>query len=147
MALAVVYFRAAIHDLGLWRFELIEVMAWVAVLAAAFGILWLWRHQKLSARNAGIALMALTVGDLFRVWINYYPSYPAQYLRPSSGSVAFLEQNLGESRFFGLEGFLPPETSIIYRLQDVRGIEGLRRTAIMRFLGELILECTIFWPA
>src|SRR6185503_2686996 len=42
MALAMVYFRAPIHDLGLWKFEFVEVMAWVGVLAAAFGILWLW---------------------------------------------------------------------------------------------------------
>ena len=107
IALAMVYFRAEIHDLGLWKFEFIEVMAWVGVLAAASGILWLGGIRSFP-RNAGIALMALTVGDLFRVWINYYPSYPAQYLRPSSGSVAFLEQNLGENRFFGLGDSCPP---------------------------------------
>jgi Bacterial membrane protein YfhO len=137
IAIGLVYFRAAIHEMGLWRFEAWEVMVWIVVLAGALGILWLWRNQKLSAKNTGIALVALTVGDLFRVWLNYYPSYPTDYVRPRSGSVEFLEQKLGESRLFGLEGFLPPETSVIYRLQDVRGIEGLTPYRYYQVLGRI----------
>jgi hypothetical protein len=107
------------------------------VLTGALGVLWLWRNQKLTARKAGIAFVALTVGDLFRVWLNYYPSYPTAYLRPRSPSVEFIEQRLGENRLFGLEGFLPPETSVIYRLQDVRGIEGLTPYRYYQVLGRI----------
>jgi hypothetical protein len=137
IALGLVHFRGAIHEMGLWRFECWEIMAWIVVLAGAFAVLWLSRSRRLSARNAGIALVALTVGDLFRVWLNYYPSYPTDYLRPRSQSVEFLEQNLGESRLFGLEGFLPPETSVVYRLQDVRGIEGLTPYRYYQVLGKI----------
>jgi Bacterial membrane protein YfhO len=137
IAIGLVHFRAAINEMGLWRFEAREVMAWIVVVAGVIGILWLWRNRKLSTRNAGIALVAFTVCDLFRVWLNYYPSYSTDYLRPRSTSVEFLEQNLGESRFFGLDGFLPPETSVIYRLQDVRGIEGLTPYRYYQVLGKI----------
>ena len=120
-----VYFRDAIRELGFRQFELREAGIHLSFLILASVLLLTWRKANLSAAFVGYAMVLIMAADLFRVWINYYPSYPEKYMLPHSASVDFLRQHSERSRIFGLEGFVPPETSVLFGLQDVRGLEGL----------------------
>jgi hypothetical protein len=51
--------------------------------------------------------------------------------------VEFLQQNSGEGRFLGLAGWVPPEISILYRLQDARGIDGHTPFRCYEILGRI----------
>jgi len=118
------YFREAIGRLALRGFLVREALLQLGVLAAVSLVFWLWQTGRVRATAAAWALLALTTADLWRLSIYYYPSPPGGHSLPDSQAVDFLQQHLGDSRFLGLSGWLPPETSMLYRLQDVRGIDG-----------------------
>jgi hypothetical protein len=134
---ATVFFREAIRELQLSRFLTGEALAQLGLLLAATVVIWLWRTRRLRPVAAAWLLLAFTAGDLFRLSIYYYPSSPAGRELPRSSSVEFLQQSCGESRFLGLAGWVPPETSILYNLQDVRGIDGHTPFRIYEVIGRI----------
>ncbi len=131
------YLREPINRLHLESFEAREAAILCAFLLATSVIVWLWRAEKLSSFHLASSLILLTIIDLLRLWMGYYPSFPSEYLRPRSTSVEFLQNNLGEDRFLGLAGFLPPETSVLFRLQDARGYDGLTPYRYYQVLGRI----------
>ncbi len=137
LSVCFLYFHEAIRELRLERFELREAAIHLFFLLLASGVMLLWVDKRLTPVPAGWLIVMLTAADLFRVWINYYPSYPVEYLHPRSSSVAFLQQNAAGARIFGINGFVPPETSILYRLRDVRGVEGLTPYRYYRILEKV----------
>ena len=134
---ALMQFRSAIRVLGLTRFEGAELLLHGVFLFCAMVLLRLWRTGRWSAQRAGSGLILLTTLDLFRVWGSYYPSYPAAYAKPRSTSLEFLKRNIGLARFYGLDAELPPEISLLYRIPDARGYDGLTPLRYYRVLGEI----------
>ncbi|HYK91249.1 MAG TPA: YfhO family protein [Acidobacteriota bacterium] len=119
------YFRTPIHELSLMRFELGE-LAWCGVvLILSSGSLWAYRVKRVGPTQLAVVLLCLTIVDVLRFSVGYYPAFSSKYLRPPSTSLAFLEKHTGTDRFLGVGGELPPETSVLYRLQDVRGYDAL----------------------
>jgi hypothetical protein len=118
------FFHDAIRELGLQRFLTAELWLQLGVLLSITATFWLWRIRRLPPSAAAWILLALTAGDLFRLSVYYYPSPQVERPLPRSTAVEFLQQNSGEGRFLGLAGWVPPEISILYRLQDARGIDG-----------------------
>jgi hypothetical protein len=138
LAVAVaIYFRDAVRDLSLQRFEIREAAIHLAFLIFASVLLFAGGKTRITSVGAGYMMVLLAAAELFRVWTGYYPSYPAKYLLPHSTSVDFLRQNAAGSRIFGLDGFIPPETSILFGLQDVRGLEGLTPYRYYRILDKI----------
>ena len=132
-----VYFRSSIRDLSLMAFEIREVAWSVALLALGSGALWAFRSNWIGARKLAGVLLILTAVDLLYFSIGYYPAFPSKYLRPSSPSLDFLRKQSGESRFIGLGSMLPPEISVLYRLEDARGYDALTPYRHYRVMGRV----------
>ncbi len=131
------YFRNALGSLRLWAFEIREVCWLLAVFILGGMVLWLWRIRYLTAPIVVSVFVLVSVADLLHVWIYYYPSYPESYLRPSSGALAYLQSAAPNDRILGLHGMLPPETSLLFRLQDARGCDNVTPYAYYQVLGKI----------
>ncbi len=134
---AAFFFRDAIRELGLQRFLTGELWFQLGALLSVTATFWLCRIRRLRAAAAAWILLALTAGDLFRLSLYYYPSPQIERSLPRSTAVEFLQQNSGEGRFLGLAGWVPPEISILYRLQDARGIDGMTPFRFYEILGRI----------
>ncbi len=145
LAFGLLYFREAIRAMGLTSFELREICWLFAVLLCATVILWLASRRRIAVVAACSLVMVVTVVDIFRIWVGYYPSFPAEYLRPHSESVSYLEKNAGTDRIIGIGGLLPPETSALFRIQDARGYDGMTPYAYYRVLGVIEPGIHDFW--
>ena len=132
-----IYFRSSIHDLSLMGFELREIAWSVALLALGSGALWAFRSNWIGSTKLAGALLMLTVVDLLYFSMGYYPAFSSEYLRPSSPSLDFLHKRSGESRFMGLGSMLPPEVSVLYRLQDARGYDALTPYRHYKVMGRV----------
>lgn len=132
-----VYFRSSIRDLSLMDFELREVAWSAALLALGTGALWAFRSNRIGSTKLASVLLILTVVDLLYFSIGYYPAFSSEYLLPSSRSIDFLRKQSGESRFMGLGSMLPPEVSVLYRLQDSRGYDALTPYRYYRVMGRV----------
>ncbi|MBI2613515.1 MAG: YfhO family protein [Candidatus Levybacteria bacterium] len=82
-----------------------------------------------------IAVVGVTIFDLFRFGWKFTPFTQKSYLFPSTATLAFLQKNLGEFRIMTTDSrILPPNFSTIYRLQSIDGYDPLY---LVRY-GELI---------
>jgi hypothetical protein len=135
-----VHFRSSIRQLSLMSFELREI-AWSAgLLVLGSGALWAFRSNRIDSTKLAGAFLILTVVDLFYFSIGYYPAFSSEHLLPSSRSLDFLRQQAGESRFMGLGSMLPPELSVLYRVQDSRGYDALTPYRHYRVMGRVDSE-------
>ncbi len=139
------HFRDAMSAMKLWAFEEREACWLIGVLAAGGLILWLAVRKWTAARTAATLVLLVTVVDLFRVWIYYYPSFPTAYLRPRSEAVSYLQRNAGEFRVMGFGEVFQPETSILFRLQDARGYDGMTPYAYFRMLAKIDPDIQNLW--
>ncbi len=119
------YFWRPIHDLSLMGFELRQISWCVALLILASVALLAFQRHRINSTKLAFVLLTLSVVDLLRFSLGYYPSFPSKYLKPPSTSLDFLQKQLGSNRFLGVGGELPPETSVLYSLQDIRGYDAL----------------------
>lgn len=119
------HFRDAIREMKLSTMEFRDG-AWLAgLLITGCTVLWLRSHSRLSGRQAASLIVIVTLIDLFRIWIYYIPSYSEGDLIPGSRALAYLQENASNDRMIGVGDILPPEISILYRLQDARGYDGM----------------------
>jgi hypothetical protein len=131
------YFRNGIRALGMVHHEIHET-AWLAFfLILGIIVLWLLKAGRLSWSAAAVLLLLVTLADVSRIWIYYIPSYPAEYLVPKSEALAYLQKNAGNSRIMGLKDMLPPGISILYRLQDMRGYDGMTPYSYYRVIEKV----------
>ena len=73
-----------------------------------------------------IIIVAVTAFDLLRFGWKFTPFTQRSYLFPSTKLISFLQKNLGEFRFMTTDSrILPPNFSVIYRLQSVDGYDPL----------------------
>jgi len=89
-----------------------------------------------SRRKAGVlvaAVLSLAVLDAAHVARGYNPMAPSEHAFPEAPpGVEFLQQNAGTERLAGVGITIPPDTSTVYRLRDVRGNDPPMPT--LRFL-------------
>ncbi len=82
-----------------------------------------------------IIMVGITCFDLFRFAEKFIPFTPKEYLFPTTETISFLQKNLGNYRFMTTnDQILPPNFSVIYRLQSVDGYDPL----YLRRYAELI---------
>ncbi len=136
-----VYFWIPIHDLSLTRFEFEEIFWCAGLLILASGALLAYRLMRVGPSLLAPILVILAIVDLFRFCSGYYPAFPSRYLRPKSTSLEYLQNHAGSDRFVGVGGELPPETSLLYRLQDARGYDAL--TPYRHYLAMGRIDSTI----
>jgi len=82
-----------------------------------------------------IIIATVTVFDLLRFGWKFMPFTQRSYLFPSTKTLTFLQENLGEFRIMTTDSrILPPNFSAIYRLQSIDGYDPLY---LLRY-GELM---------
>jgi len=81
------------------------------------------------------ALPAVLVVDLFSFGRNYNPSIPAQLDYPPHRAIEFLKNQPGLFRVLALNGALPPNTNMLFGLQEIRGYNALETESYLRFLA------------
>ncbi len=72
------------------------------------------------APAAGIAVAVLTLAQLRLAFAGYVPTVPAAVAYPEVPLLARLAREPGPFRLIGTRGVLPPNSSTVYRLRDVR---------------------------
>lgn len=91
--------------------------------------------QKKYARIVIIALLVITCIDLLRFAEKFTPFTDRAYLYPSTKAIDFLQKNIGHHRIMSTDDrILPPNASVMYRLQTVDGYDPL----YLKEYGELI---------
>jgi hypothetical protein len=134
---AACFFRDAIRELKLAGFLLREAWFQLGLLLLVSAIVGSGVARRLRPASAAWLLLAITAGDLLRLTWYYYPSATTGSSLPRSASVEYLRRNSGKSRFLGLAGWVPPEISILYGIEDVRGIDGHTPFRIYQVLGRI----------
>ena len=80
-------------------------------------------------------ILTITIFDLLRFSWKYDSFTKKAYLFPDTQAISFLKKNIGFSRFMTADSrILPPNFSILYKLQSVEGYDPL----YLRRYGELI---------
>ena len=84
------------------------------------------KNRKIFLSFIAILLIAVTAIDLLRFSQKFTPFNPQKYLYPQTKSLNFLHNNLNIYRFMTTDReILPPNTSIMYKLQSVDGYDPL----------------------
>lgn len=82
-----------------------------------------------------VLLILITFFDIFRLADKFLPFISNKYIFPSTKTIEFLQKNAGNYRIMSLDNrILPPNFSIMYKLQTVDGYDPL----YLRRYGELI---------
>ena len=91
-------------------------------------------HKKFTLA-VGITITAITAFDLLRFGFKFTPFTNKEYLFPNTKIIAFIKNQQGEFRIMSADSrILPPNFSVIYRLQSVDGYDPL----YLKRYGELI---------
>lgn len=82
-----------------------------------------------------IIIVALVVSDLFRFGWKFTPFTDRKYLFPATPAINFLQKQKGVFRIMATDsGILPPDFSVIYKIQSIEGYDPL----YLQRYGELI---------
>ena len=80
-------------------------------------------------------LLLITIFDLLRFSEKFTPFSKKEYLFPSTRAIEFLQKNIGNYRIMSTDSrILPPNFSIMYKLQSIEGYDPL----YLKRYGELI---------
>lgn len=83
------------------------------------------KNKKYSHLFVGV-LIVITVFDLLHFGEKFTPFTNREYLFPSTKTIEFLQKNVGNYRIMSTDSrILPPNFSIIYRLQSIEGYDPL----------------------
>ncbi len=81
-------------------------------------------------------VFAITLFDLLWFATRFTPFTPKEFLYPKTKIVSYLQNNLGNSRYMSIDWrILPPNFSIMYKLQSIDGYDPL----YLRRYGEFIV--------
>lgn len=100
-------------------------VAWLVLLAGSVaGALFALRRWPARAGAIGVGLVLLAALDMLHFASGFNPSAPASAaIPPKPPAVAFLQRHVGDGRVTGVELALPPDWSMRYGLNDVRGYD------------------------
>ncbi|HEX8965104.1 MAG TPA: YfhO family protein [Patescibacteria group bacterium] len=84
------------------------------------------KNRKFILSFIAMLIIAITTIDLIRFNQKFIPFTPQKYLYPQTSSLNFLQKNLHEFRFMTTDRqILPPNTSVMYKIQSVDGYDPL----------------------
>lgn len=107
----------------------------IFVLSSSFLVFNQWTKNKKYSLVLIILLIGITTYDLFRLGDKFLPYTAQAYLYPQTKTLEFLQKNTGHYRIMAIDDrILPPNFSIMYKLQTVDGYDPL----YLKRYGELI---------
>ncbi len=124
----------------LWRLP-------VGILLGAAAAIWLFRRGSLSASRFGGALVALTAIDLLASGYGFNRTAPPAAVYPVTPLIAFLQAHKADGRimpinkrwsFYGPPpAILPPNSAMVYGLDDTQGYDSLLTGQYFGFAGAM----------
>ncbi len=94
--------------------------------AVLFVSLWIFQRKRTITLIIYSIIIAVTVLDLLRFAEKFTPFTNKEYLFPSAKTIEFLQKNIGNFRVMTTDSrILPPNFSIIYKIQSVDGYDPL----------------------
>jgi hypothetical protein len=108
-----------------WAFRFANLgMYWPVLIAvAAVVVLTLYQRRVLDRRMVQVLVLLLVVVDLFAFGINYHTTVPQEWIFPETPALSLLQNDRGPFRVVGTSIDLMPNSSMMYGLQDVRGLD------------------------
>jgi hypothetical protein len=106
----------------------------VAFLAAAGVAIHLALRPGSGRRWRAWLVPAVLVADLFAYGRNYNPAIPPRLDYPPHAALEFVKAQPGLFRIVALDAAFPPNTNLVYGLQDARGYSVLEIDSYLRFL-------------
>lgn len=96
------------------------------------------KNRKLFLTITSIILVVITMVDLLRYAQKFTPFTLPSYLYPQTKTINFLQTNLQSYRFMTTDRqLLPPNSSIVYKLQSVDGYDPLYLRRYAEFIAAL----------
>jgi len=124
----------------LWRLP-------VGVLFGAAAAVWLQKRGSLSPSRLGGVLVALTAADLLATGYGFNRTAAPQSVYPMTPLIAFLQAHKAEGRVMPLNkqwsfydpppAILPPNSAMVYGLNDTQGYDSLLTGQYFQFAGAL----------
>jgi len=97
-------------------------VGWWLLLLVAFAAVALLLPRFAGPTALAVSLVVLIAFDLAHFARGYNPMAPAEHAFPATpAAVRFLRERAGTGRMVGVGITLPPDTSTVYRVRDVRG--------------------------
>ncbi len=106
-----------------WPLLVAAAGIWLLVLSRSRYVVRRPWHQLLCPRNIQLILALLVLADLFALGMNYHGTIPREFVFPETGALALVKSDQDIFRILGTNVDLMPNTSMIYSLQDVRGLD------------------------
>ncbi len=114
-----------------FRWANVEMLwpVWIAALGCVVCIIWRYRSASFAQKNGSrhavfcAALIALTVVDLFALGRGYHTTVQDESILPKSAALQPLMEEQDLFRFVATNVDMMPNTSMMYGLQDVRGLD------------------------
>src|ERR1051326_4357289 len=138
------HFSKFLDALHLNGYEKGNSVVFAALTAATCSILGV-TSAFASRRTVGWSLlMLLSYIDLFVFGHSYNAASLSRGMPPAPAAVVNLPDNSRNSRVLGIRGELPPNTSILYGIADVRGYDALTPARYFNFVSKLVPEYADF---
>ena len=130
----------AASESDLWRLP-------VGILLGAAAAVWLCKRGSLSSSHLGGALVTLTAIDLLAAGYGFNQTASLQSVYPMTPLIAFLQAHKAEGRIMPLNkqwsfygpppAILPPNSAMVYGLDDTQGYDSLLTGQYFQFAGTM----------
>ena len=105
-----------------------------ALAAACGAFIWLRARGRIGRTVTAVALVGLVTLNLFVFARGFHPLMSAENVYPSLPEIERVRREPGLFRVAGFDSALAPNSAMVYRLQDIRGYDGVWPAR----LGELL---------
>jgi len=106
----------------------------VALLLVVAGVILLRVRRTVSSNWYAVASCSVLAADLVVVGSRFHPTVPAGQVYPALPELEWIRRDPDLFRVYGWGSVLAPNSAMAYRLQDVRGWDGLNPSRYTRLL-------------
>lgn len=119
---------------------------WLFLLWAVTGILLLFVYaQKYINKTVfQVLLLVLISADLLVFGMGFWPTTKPEKIYPSTPAIEFLKKDKDIFRIYGVGNVLSTNTGVPYRLQDIRGYDGIALRDYEKFITGKAGDITFF---
>ena len=125
---AVLYYLVPGYSLSLGSTRIVYLVAFAGSALAALGFDSLFETGRARSRRQTmlqVLVIGVAVVDLLRFGTRHLTTVRPERVYPKTRATAFLQRTPGLWRVRGIHAVLPPNSGMVYGLQDVRGYESL----------------------
>jgi hypothetical protein len=123
--------------LKLQSYEIINFTIFLAFVAATLILFRAQRHSGFRGRFLSGFFVSLAFADLFLFGHAFNSALPREAMPSEPTAIKELKTRVGPYRVLGVGSTMPPNTSLIYRLPDMRGYDAMTPMRYFRFLASV----------